>query len=155
MKHSCLLPDKKQDICHDVFCFWLSSANLGGQSGSHSMDIDKIIVHINFTPSLEESITSQSCGLWAETGLSWSHTVDEKCTVNCAKRDQLCMWASLCALVCLARQCLGVKQHTPAPTVSWFAVYTMSHLTLRWLQQWLNAHLTHSLPLWCNPVEVI
>lgn len=35
------------------------------------------------------------------------------------------------------------------------AVYTMSHLTLRWLQHSLNAHLTHSLPLWCNPVEVI
>lgn len=27
-----------------------------------------------------------------------------------------------------------------------------SYLTLRRL---LNAHLTHSLPLWCNPVEVI
>ena len=33
--------------------------------------------------------------------------------------------------------------------------YAASRLTLCRLHSGLNAHLTHSLPLWCNPVEVI
>ena len=41
------------------------------------------------------------------------------------------------------------------PSLSFSAVYPASRLTLRWLRRRLNAHLTHSLPLWCNPVEVI
>lgn len=61
----------------------------------------------------------------------------------------------LCEFVGLAWRCLGVCWHLPAPTVRWLAVCTVSRLTLCWLQLGLNAHLTHSLLLLCNPVEVI
>ena len=61
----------------------------------------------------------------------------------------------LCEFVGLVWRCLGVCWHLPAPTVRWLAVCTVSHLTLCWLQLGPNAHLTPSLLLWCNPVEVI
>lgn len=76
---------------------------------------------------------------------------------NSAQHDQSCM-QHVCVHVHLyiqqdsASGCNGILL---PPTVSWLAVYTTSRLTLCWLQHWLNAHLTHSLPLWCNPVEVI
>lgn len=64
----------------------------------------------------------------------------------------VCVYARLDIIKTVPR---GVTASSCPPTVSWLTVYTPSLLTLRWLQRRLNAHLTHSLPLWCNPVEVI
>lgn len=72
--------------------------------------------------------------------------------------DQLSVYMCVCVYACLdiiKTVPRGVTASSCPPTVSWLTVYTPSLLTLRWLQRRLNAHLTHSLPLWCNPVEVI
>lgn len=77
---------------------------------------------------------------------------------NNLKGDQLFshIWAGICVRLCGwqdgASGCNGILQ---PQTDGWVAVYSVSRLTFRWLQRWLNAHLTHSRPLWCNPVEVI